>query len=178
MFLYIVDGMKKVKKDLEKAVKRGGRNDFLSLNATRMKKAPTEAEEMFKKILQEKCIPFDEQVPFMSKEHKYIFDFVVARKWVVEIDGGYHNTYEQKEKDKKRDEYLTGIGYKVRRFTNSEIMNYSMSLHNWLNGIYGGYRIKQKNNIKGKNSYKQRKAKFESERLDKEFLEKVNDIAS
>ena len=135
---------KEFKNTTRKALKCGSRNEFLSLNAVRMKRESTNAEKVFKSILKEKKIPFEEQVPFMAKEHKYIFDFVVCRKWVVEIDGGYHNTQEQKEKDAKRDEYLTSIGYKVRRFTNSEVINFSTNLRNWLSGIYGGYHIKER----------------------------------
>lgn len=108
---------KHFRKRSEKAIKRGNRNEFLSSNANRMRREPTAAEKAFKQIMEEKGIPFDDQVPFMRKGHNYIFDFVVCKKWVVEIDGGYHNTEEQREKDKKRDEYLYGMGYKVKRFT-------------------------------------------------------------
>src|SRR5690606_27674422 len=48
--------------------------------------------------------------------HNYIVDFVcVSRTVVVEIDGGYHNKYEGKEKDKERVHYLKDRGYAILR---------------------------------------------------------------
>src|SRR5690606_40557775 len=54
----------------------------------------------------------------------YIVDFVcLSRRVIVEIDGGYHNNSEVKEKDKERDGYLKDCGYAVLRFTNEEVLN-------------------------------------------------------
>jgi very-short-patch-repair endonuclease len=51
---------------------------------------------------------------------RYIVDFYNhANRLVIEIDGSVHNT--TKEYDGNRDAYLQACGYKVLRFTNSEI---------------------------------------------------------
>ncbi len=53
---------------------------------------------------------------------EYIVDFYCgAAKIVIEVDGSQH--YEEKgvEKDKERDEYLSELGIRVIRYTNSEI---------------------------------------------------------
>ncbi len=50
----------------------------------------------------------------------YIVDFVCFEKEIViEVDGGQH--YENK-KDKERDEWLRGEGFKVLRFWNNELL--------------------------------------------------------
>ena len=54
----------------------------------------------------------------------YIADFVCLKKrLVIEIDGNYHNTMEQKEDDKVRSANLLQLGYDVMRFTNDSVLN-------------------------------------------------------
>ncbi|WP_396022262.1 endonuclease domain-containing protein [Chryseobacterium suipulveris] len=42
-------------------------------------------------------------------------------KLVIEVDGDYHSSQEQIEKDKERTEILNSNGLEVLRFTNKEI---------------------------------------------------------
>lgn len=59
----------------------------------------------------------------------YIVDFLIFQKWiVVEIDGSYHNTDEQKLYDAERTKYLESIGLKVVRFTNKQVFNEANSI--------------------------------------------------
>jgi len=52
----------------------------------------------------------------------YIVDFVCLElKLVIEIDGETHAT--RRKQDKKREDYLRGLGYEVMRFTNEEVMH-------------------------------------------------------
>jgi very-short-patch-repair endonuclease len=52
----------------------------------------------------------------------YIVDFYCHKlKLVIEIDGGYHNTQEQREKDNLRTKELVDLGVKVIRFTNEDV---------------------------------------------------------
>ncbi|RXG26345.1 uroporphyrinogen-III synthase [Leeuwenhoekiella polynyae] len=52
----------------------------------------------------------------------YIVDFFCYElELVVELDGGYHNFPEQKEKDELRDLHLKALGYKVLRFSNDTV---------------------------------------------------------
>tara|TARA_Y100000034_G_scaffold84474_1_gene101166 strand:- start:42934 stop:45465 length:2532 start_codon:yes stop_codon:yes gene_type:complete len=54
---------------------------------------------------------------------EFIVDFVnLDRKLVVEVDGGYHNTPDQKELDKERTHYLNQLGYQVIRFSNEVVI--------------------------------------------------------
>ena len=52
-----------------------------------------------------------------------IVDFVcIDKKLIIEVDGGYHENPEVAEYDKLRTELLEGLGYKVIRFTNAEVL--------------------------------------------------------
>ena len=52
---------------------------------------------------------------------KYIVDFVCHEKQIViEVDGGQHSI--DKGRDKEKDNWLRGEGYKVLRFWNNEVL--------------------------------------------------------
>ena len=54
---------------------------------------------------------------------EFIVDFVCLEKnLIIEIDGGYHNTIEQKEADELRTKILSEIGFKVIRFRNQQVI--------------------------------------------------------
>nr|WP_298006943.1 endonuclease domain-containing protein [uncultured Flavobacterium sp.] len=54
--------------------------------------------------------------------HLYIVDFYSHRlSLVIEIDGEYHNSKEQSEKDEQRTKDLNFQGLKLIRFTNKEV---------------------------------------------------------
>jgi very-short-patch-repair endonuclease len=53
----------------------------------------------------------------------YIVDFVShSAKLVVEIDGGQHFEERQETRDKRRDAFLAGRGYRVLRVSNLDVM--------------------------------------------------------
>lgn len=55
---------------------------------------------------------------------RYIVDFVsLNRKVTIEVDGGYHQTEEQKQYDAERTAFLRELGFEELRFTNEEIRN-------------------------------------------------------
>ena len=54
----------------------------------------------------------------------YIADFYChALHLIIEIDGGYHDTIEQKVKDDERTEHLKSNGITLIRFSNEEVLN-------------------------------------------------------
>ena len=54
----------------------------------------------------------------------YIADFVSLKNLlVIEVDGDYHQTTEQQQKDQYRTEYLQSKGYRVIRFTNQQVLS-------------------------------------------------------
>ncbi len=54
----------------------------------------------------------------------YIVDFAcLSRSLIIELDGGYHDTEEQKVFDTTRSEWLKHQGFTVIRFKNEEVFN-------------------------------------------------------
>ena len=59
----------------------------------------------------------------------YILDFYCpARRFAIELDGGYHNQPENKEYDSARSEYLNAQGITVLRFWNHDVLNQTRSV--------------------------------------------------
>jgi very-short-patch-repair endonuclease len=53
----------------------------------------------------------------------YIVDFYCpSAKIIVEVDGGQHFQEIVKQRDKERDEYLSGLGFQVLRFLSWDVM--------------------------------------------------------
>ncbi len=89
--------------------------------AKEMRKNHTEAEGILWEVIRggKLGVKFRRQHPIES----YIVDFVCLQEGlIVEVDGGYHNTEEQKVYDAERTNVLTNIGFEVIRFTNEEII--------------------------------------------------------
>jgi very-short-patch-repair endonuclease len=54
---------------------------------------------------------------------EYIADFYCPKaKLVVEVDGGQHLSHDTTEYDKVRNEYISGMGLVVLRFTNQQVL--------------------------------------------------------
>jgi len=91
---------------------------------------PTEAESALWFALRKrkrKDFKFLRQFPLQTRNVQgrinfYIADFYCRdAKLVIEVDGGYHQTI--KEEDKNRDEVLTTLGLTTFRFTNEEVLS-------------------------------------------------------
>jgi chorismate synthase len=98
---------------------------YLKDYAKQNRKNSTEAED---KLWQEvrnrqlKGFKFRRQHPVKG----YIPDFVcLEQNFIIEIDGGYHDTEEQKRLDKYRADWLEKNGFRMIRFTNEEVLNNS-----------------------------------------------------
>lgn len=79
----------------------------------------TPSELKFRRILELENISHSFQHVYVYSWKHYILDFLVG-DIVFEIDGGYHNTEEQKLKDKERDYRLSVGGLKVVRIQNKQ----------------------------------------------------------
>ncbi|MDO5968621.1 DUF559 domain-containing protein [Flavivirga aquimarina] len=85
------------------------------------KKQSTQAESILWESLRNKKLNYKFRRQHIIDE--FIVDFVCLEKsLIIEIDGGYHNTIEQKEADALRIKILNEIGFKVIRFTNEQII--------------------------------------------------------
>lgn len=98
------------------------RYGILKMNASENKKYSTEAESILWECLKGKALG----VKF-RRQHcigDYIADFVcLSSLLVIEIDGEYHNSDEQKQEDEIRTHNLNKLGFRVIRFTNEEVIN-------------------------------------------------------
>ena len=95
--------------------------DRLKEYARDMRTNPTDAEKAAWSIL---C---DEQTGYkFRRQHiigDYIVDFVCLEKMlVIEIDGEYHNEWEQQIDDAIRTEWLAVKGFRVMRFSNDHVI--------------------------------------------------------
>lgn len=85
------------------------------------KNIPTEAERILRECLRGKKLNHKFRRQHIIDE--FIVDFVnLEKNLIIEVDGGYHNTIEQKEADALRTQILNEIGFKVIRFNNEQII--------------------------------------------------------
>jgi len=95
--------------------------NLLKENAVNNRKNQTEAESALWEALKNKALGCK-----FRRQHiigDFIADFIcLSHRLVVEIDGGYHQTAEQKEADELRTKFLNEIGFKVIRFTNEMVL--------------------------------------------------------
>lgn len=82
--------------------------------AKRLQEKPPSSENWFRKLYKQHLIYSDEfNVVF---ENKYIPDLINKEyKYIVEIDGKYHNHPKRKILDSKRDDFFKEKGYRVFR---------------------------------------------------------------
>ncbi|WP_374548393.1 DUF559 domain-containing protein [Flavobacterium sp.] len=85
------------------------------------KKKSTQAEAILWECLRNKNLNYK-----FRRQHiidMFIAEFIcLEKKLIIEVDGGYHDTAEQKEADELRTQILNEIGFKVIRFTNEEVI--------------------------------------------------------
>lgn len=63
-------------------------------------------------------LKFKRQVPIGP----YVVDFCCnEKKLIIEVDGGQHNNYSNRQNDRIRERFLRGEGYRVLRFWNSDV---------------------------------------------------------
>ena len=95
--------------------------ELLKVNAKENRRNMTDTESIFWQMakgsgLGEKC-----RRQYVIGD--YIVDFFFRKSMlIVEIDGGYHTTKEQQQKDSERQNWLEHKGYRVLRFTNEQVL--------------------------------------------------------
>jgi len=85
-----------------------------------LRKRPTDAEQLLwshLRMKQMEGLKFRRQQPIDN----YIVDFVCFKnRIIIEVDGGQHAA--ENNKDRERDTYLHGYGFKVLRFWNNDVL--------------------------------------------------------
>ena len=98
------------------AAHKNDSNDYEKARVLR-KTAPKAENELWYHLRQQSEYKFRRQHPI----HPYIADFVhLKSRMIIELDGPSHDAAEIY--DRKRDQYLENLGYKVLRFTNDDIL--------------------------------------------------------
>ena len=95
--------------------------DLLKEHARRMRKEPTQAEEVLWQALRNSQLgaKWRRQHPILD----FIVDFVCfEHSIIIEVDGGYHNLEEQLRLDAARDKILRDNGFYVMRITNEQVL--------------------------------------------------------
>ena len=86
----------------------------------------TKAEKAAKDYLQKKGLKFVFQKPIIANMNGYIADFYFPdTKTILEIDGGYHEDFEQRKADIKRTKDLNTEGIKVVRMKNEDVYDFN-----------------------------------------------------
>ena len=95
---------------------------ILKNNAVNNRKTPTDAETLLWQCIRDRQLGLK-----FRRQHAigdYIADFICLEiSLIIEVDGEYHNSEEQQEKDTIRTKYLNEQGFYVLRFTNEEVIN-------------------------------------------------------
>ncbi len=95
---------------------------LLKDKAKSKKRFPTEAERCLWEILRAKQLGKK-----FRRQHiigDFIADFVcLDSQLIIEVDGKYHDTEEQKKADELRSDILNKLGYRILRFTNEEVIS-------------------------------------------------------
>lgn len=94
---------------------------ILKTNAKESRNNPTQAEETLWHLL--KSHNLNEHFRRQHIIMNYIADFVcLKRRLIIEADGCYHFTSEQKQEDAVREKRLGEKGFEILRFTNDEVL--------------------------------------------------------
>jgi len=89
--------------------------------AKEMRHEPTKAEDVLWECIRNRKI--DYKIRRQHIVNGFIADFIcIEKKVIIEVDGGIHETTEQKEHDKFRTEVLNNNGFLIIRFTNEEVL--------------------------------------------------------
>ena len=95
--------------------------EILKEYSREMRNNPTDAERAAWSVLSDNNLGYK-----FRRQHiigDYIVDFVCLEKMlVIEIDGEYHNEWEQQINDEERTAWLNKRGFNVIRFTNAEVI--------------------------------------------------------
>ena len=97
-------------------------NQKLIINSRSLRSGMTDAEQLLWKRVrfkQVRGLPFYRQKPLL----KFIVDFYCPKaKLVIELDGSQHFEETHRAADVERDAALTGLGLRVLRFDNRQVL--------------------------------------------------------
>ena len=100
------------------------RSPFQYELAMNLRKNHTQAEKKLWDELRDRKLGVELKFRRQHSIDAYIVDFIcIAKRLIVEVDGGYHENEEQKVYDEERTKRLNELGFEVIRFSNEEVIN-------------------------------------------------------
>ena len=97
-------------------------NPKFKIRARKLRKNMTKAEKKLWSHIRKKQI---KGIQFLRQRPigNYVVDFYASEAdFIVEVDGGQHYQDEEKEYNQRRDDYLQGLGLRICRYTNYEVL--------------------------------------------------------
>ena len=92
--------------------------------AKEMRKDHTKAENILWGELRDHKLGIELKFRRQHSIDAFIVDFIcIPKRLIVEVDGGYHETDDQKAYEEERTKKLNELGFEVIRFTNDEVIN-------------------------------------------------------
>ena len=100
-----------------------GRGNFCTYRCYLKYRGPSTLEEKMERVLKLAGIEFEREIKFK----RFHVDFLIEKaKTVIECDGEYwHLMSKIQERDKRKDELLTELGYKIFRFSGTTMNKFS-----------------------------------------------------
>jgi very-short-patch-repair endonuclease len=100
------------------------KNTFIDNRKQQLDDSATGCELIMSRLLTVAGVEFIANYPVTVSDSilYYVDFFIVKKKCYIEVDGGYHNTVEQKKYDQRRRELITkATGWREIRFTNKQV---------------------------------------------------------
>jgi very-short-patch-repair endonuclease len=94
--------------------------------AETLRSKATPAEKALRKLFRGIGIAhtFQKRIEVEKNKWRYGDFYIPGLKWIIEVDGGYHeDLYQQELDDKRTAEIEKSTGFKVVRFTNDEVVS-------------------------------------------------------
>lgn len=92
----------------------------------KLRENATKSELLFKGNLDTWEIEYEFQKELITKKSFIIADFYIpSLNLMVELDGGYHSSKEQKDKDREKDIEYKNNGFKVLRIVNEKVKDFN-----------------------------------------------------
>lgn len=114
---------RKHRKPSQKTIER--RTEYSEKFKAELRENATKAELLFKSNLDLYEIEYEFQKELITRKSFIVADFYIpALNLMVELDGGYHNNKEQRDKDKQKDVEYKNNGFKVLRMTNERVSSF------------------------------------------------------
>lgn len=113
------------------------KRDWIETTRYQLQNSANIYEKTFAEYLHNKKIEFIHQAPYVIDNKIYFLDFYLKDYNIaVELDGQYHDSQYQHDKDKYRDELFKSISIKTIRINNSEVKDKNrLKIVLTLNGI-------------------------------------------